>query len=72
MPITDVTYAGDESVVLSLADQTLRVWDAGLSAEQFSLQTDQQDVLWSVAASPDGNIIAGPAHKCEALQILST
>lgn len=58
IPITDVSYVGDDTVLLALADLTVRAWDADLNAEQFALQTEHGDLIWEVGVSPDGETIA--------------
>jgi WD40 repeat protein/ABC-type uncharacterized transport system involved in gliding motility auxiliary subunit len=56
--ITDVVYIDDEHVALALADLTVRVWDADLKNELLSLPTDHTDIIWQIAASPDGKTLA--------------
>jgi WD40 repeat protein len=58
VPITDVSYVGEDFVVVSLADLTVRVWDADLSNEQFTLQTEQTDFILEAAGAPDGDTVA--------------
>jgi hypothetical protein len=56
--LTDVTYAGEDLVLVAAVDLTVRAWDADLQSEQFSLATEQTDFIWQVGVSPDGDTIA--------------
>lgn len=57
-PVTDVSFLDDDTVIMALADGRVAVWDASLTSEQYTLQTEHSDVIWEVAVSPDGDTIA--------------
>jgi len=45
-------------------DQTIKVWDAVTGAEVMTLRGQHNDVIWSIAFSPDGQrIISGSSDK---------
>jgi len=58
LALTDVTFAGEELVLVAAVDLTVRAWDADLESEQFALATEQTDFIWQVSVAPDGDTVA--------------
>jgi WD40 repeat protein len=54
-----VAFSPDSQIVVSVSDDTtIQLWDARTGRKRFTHQQDHFNVVWTVAFSPNGQILA--------------